>query len=76
MNQLRKRLENLEAAIAPPDGRPFCIWGTVGDYTADMRRKTEDEIQIEIDAAIASGAMAVIDWPVVVSWKDPQMAMS
>jgi hypothetical protein len=72
MNQLRKRLENLEAAISPPDGRPFCIWGTVGDYTADMRRKTEDEIQLEIDAAIASGAMAAIDRPVVVCWKAPQ----
>ena len=72
MNQLRKRLENLEAAISPPDGRPFCIWGTVGDYTADMRRKTEDEIQIEIDTAIASGAMSVIDRPMVICWRVPQ----
>jgi hypothetical protein len=72
MNQLRKRLESLEEKIAPLDGRPFCIWGTVGDYTADMRRKTEDEIQIEIDAAIASGAMSVIDRPMVICWKTPQ----
>jgi hypothetical protein len=72
MSQLRKRVENLEAAIAPPDGSPFCIWGTVGDYTTDMRRKTADEIQLEIDAAIASGAMAAIDRPVVVCWKAPQ----
>jgi hypothetical protein len=26
MSQLRKRLENLEAAMSPPDGRPFVIW--------------------------------------------------
>ena len=72
MSLLRKRLEILEEKIAPPDGRPFCIWGTVGDYIADMRRKTEDEIQNEIDAAIASGAMAVIDRPTVICWKTPQ----
>jgi hypothetical protein len=72
MSQLRKRVENLEAAIAPPDGSPFCIWGTVGDCTTDMRRKTADEIQLEIDAAITSGAMAAIDRPVVVCWKAPQ----
>jgi hypothetical protein len=72
MSLLRKRLEILEAAISPPDGRPFCIWGTVGDYTADMRRKTEDEIQLEIDAAMASGAMAAIDRPMIICWKTPQ----
>jgi hypothetical protein len=72
MSLLRKRLEILEAAISPPDGRPFCIWGTVGDYTVDIRRKTEDEIQIEIDAARASGTMAAIDRPVVICWKAPQ----
>jgi hypothetical protein len=72
MSLLRKRLENLEAAISPPDGRPFCIWGTVGDYTADMRCKTEDEIQLEIDAAMASGAMSVIDRPMVICWRVPQ----
>jgi hypothetical protein len=72
MNQLRKRLENLEAAIAPPDGRSFVIWGTVGDATGAWRRKTDDEIQIEIDAALASGAIAAIDRPTVVCWKAPQ----
>jgi hypothetical protein len=72
MSLLRKRLEILEAAISPPDGRPFCIWGTVGDYTADMRRKTEDEIQLEIDAAMASGAMAAIDRPMIICWKTPK----
>jgi hypothetical protein len=69
MSLLHKRLEILEAAISPPDGRPFVIWGTIGDATATMRRKTEDEIQIEIDAAIASGAMTVIDRPTVICWK-------
>jgi hypothetical protein len=72
MSLLRKRLEILEASLSPPDGRPFCIWGTVGDYTTGMRRKSDDEIQFEIDAAIASGAMAAIDRPVVVCWKVPQ----
>jgi hypothetical protein len=72
MSLLRKRLEILEAAISPPDGRPFCIWGTVGDHTADMRRKTADEIQLEIDAAMASGAMSAIDRPMVICWKTPQ----
>jgi hypothetical protein len=56
MSRFETRLAKLEEAIAPAVGRPYCIWGTVGDYTADMRRKTEQEIQIEIDAAIASGA--------------------
>jgi hypothetical protein len=43
MNQLRKRLESLEAAIAPPDGRPFCIWGTINDCTSacDVRPRTK-----------------------------------
>lgn len=72
MSQLRKRLENLEAAIAPPDGRPFVIWGTVGDATANMRRKTEEKIQREITAAMASGAMSAIDRPMVICWKAPQ----
>jgi hypothetical protein len=72
MTQLRKRLENLEAAMAPPDGRPFVIWGTVGEATAAMRRKTEEEIQIEINAAIASGTMAIIDRATVICWKAPQ----
>jgi hypothetical protein len=72
MSQLRKRLDNLEAAMSPPDGRPFVIWGMVGDDTAGMRRKTEREIQGEIDAALASGAMALIDRPAVICWKAPQ----
>jgi hypothetical protein len=72
MSQLRKRLENLEAAMSPPDGRPFVIWGTVGDATAAMRRKTDVEIQVEIDAGIASGAMSSIDRPTVVCWRAPQ----
>lgn len=72
MNSHRKRLETLEQKIAPPEGRLFPIWGTVGDDTAAMRRKTDDEIQLEIDAAIASGAMASIDRPTVICWKAPQ----
>ena len=27
MSLLRKRLQNLEAAIAPPERRPYWIWG-------------------------------------------------
>jgi hypothetical protein len=72
MSQLRKRLENLEAAMSPPDGRPFVIWGTVGDGTAGMRRKTDWEIQAEIDAALTSGVMAAIDRPAIVCWKAAQ----
>jgi hypothetical protein len=72
MSQLRKRLENLEAAMSPPDGRPFVIWGTVGDGSSGMRRKIEREIQAEIAAALTSGAMAAIDRPTVVCWKAPQ----
>ena len=72
MSLLRKRLEILEAAISPPDGRPFVIWGTVGDATIAMRRKTDCEIQREIDAALASGAMAAIDRPTIICWKAPQ----
>jgi hypothetical protein len=40
--------------------------GTVGDATAAMRRKTDVEIQVEIDAGIASGAMSSIDRPTVI----------
>lgn len=72
MSLLRKRLENLEAAIAPPERRPYCIWGTVQGGAAGTRRKTKREIQGEIDAAIASGTMSVIDRPLVVCWKAPQ----
>jgi hypothetical protein len=72
MSLLRKRLEILEAAISPPDGRPFVIWGTVGDATAAMRRKTDREIEREIDTALASGAMAAIDRPTIICWKAPQ----
>jgi hypothetical protein len=72
MSLLRKRLENLEAAMSPPDGRPFVIWGTVGDGSSGMRRKIEGEIQAEITAALSSGAMAAIDRPTLVCWKEPQ----
>ena len=70
MNRFKTRIAKLEMAIAPAVGRPFCVWGTL--CGGNMRRKTEQEIQVEIDDAMASGAMAAIDRPVVISWKMPQ----
>lgn len=70
MNGFETRIAKLEMAIAPAVGRPFCVWGTLCD--GNMRRKTEQEIQVEIDGAMASGAVATIDRPVVISWKMPQ----
>jgi hypothetical protein len=64
----RKRLENLEAVIAPREGKQFIIWGMDDDFT---RLKTEQEINAEINAALAAGRMAGNDRPVVVCWKLP-----
>jgi hypothetical protein len=68
----RKRLENLEAVIAPREGKSFVIWGMDDDFT---RLKTEQEIDAQIDAALASGRMAGNDRPVVVCWKLPPLAV-
>jgi hypothetical protein len=65
----RKRLENLEAVIAPRLGRPFMVWGMDDDC---MRLKTEQELDVEIAAAIAAGRMAANDQPIIVSWKVAQ----
>ena len=62
----RKRLENLEAVIAPRQGRPFVIWGMNDGLT---RLKTDREIEADIDAALAAGQMAPCDRPIVVGWR-------
>jgi hypothetical protein len=62
----RKRLENLEALISPRQGRPFVIWGIDDEFT---RLKTDQEIDAEIDAALAAGRMAASDQPIIVSWR-------
>jgi hypothetical protein len=62
----RKRLENLEAVIAPRKGKPFIVWGMDDDF---MRLKTEQELDGEIADAIATGRMAANDEPIVVVWK-------
>jgi hypothetical protein len=72
MSLLRKRLEKLEDRLAPPEGRPFCIWGMTNGGTEEMRRKSDQEIQTEIDAAVASGAMAAMDLPMVICWRMPE----
>ena len=40
---LRKRIETLEAALAP-SGKPVVIWAMVGD-----RAMTDDELRTELD---------------------------
>jgi hypothetical protein len=72
MSFLRRRLEKLEDRLAPPEGQPFCIWGMTGGGEDGTRRKTDREIQAEIDAAIATGVMAALDLPTVICWSVPQ----
>ncbi|SHN66524.1 hypothetical protein [Bradyrhizobium erythrophlei] len=69
MSLLRKRLEKLEDRLAPPEGRPFCVWGMTSGNSDGTRRKTDQEIQAEVDAAMMSGAMGAFDLPTVVCWR-------
>lgn len=62
MRDLNRRLDGLEAALAP-EGKPFVIWAIVNG-----RRMTTAEIDAAFQEAIASGRARSGDKPLAVSW--------
>lgn len=62
MRNLNKRLDGLEATLAP-EGRPFMIWAMI-----DGRRMTKAEIEAAFQEAIASGRASPGDKPLAISW--------
>ena len=62
MRNLNRRLDGLEAALAP-EGKPFIIWAMI-----DGRRMTDTEINQVFQEAIASGRVSPGDKPLAISW--------
>jgi hypothetical protein len=62
MRNLNKRLDGLEAKLAP-EGKPFLIWAMI-----DGRRMTDAEINQVFQDAIASGKASPGDKPLAMSW--------
>ena len=62
MRNLNKRLDGLEATLAP-EGKPFMIWAMI-----DGRRMTDAEIDEAFQEAIASGRASPGDKPLAISW--------
>jgi hypothetical protein len=62
MRTLNKRLDGLEAKLAP-EGKPFVIWAMI-----DGRRMTEAEIDQVFQEAIACGRANPGDKPLAISW--------
>ena len=62
MRDLNRRLDGLEAALAPV-GKPFIIWAMI-----DGRRMRPAEIDAAFQEAIASGSASPCDTPLAVSW--------
>ena len=62
MRDLNRRLDGLEAALAP-EGKPFVIWAMVNG-----RRMATAEIDAAFQEAIASGRASPSDRPLAVSW--------
>jgi hypothetical protein len=62
MRDLNRRLDGLEATLAPV-GQPFMIWAMIGG-----RRMTNAEIDAAFQAAIASGRAKPGDKPLAISW--------
>jgi hypothetical protein len=62
MRDLNKRLDGLEATLAP-EGKSFAIWAMVNG-----RRMTAAEISTAFQEAIASGRASPGDRPLAVSW--------
>lgn len=64
----RKRIETLEAALAPR-GRRVCIWGMTSGDDFGLRLKTDEEIEAEINADRCLGIIHPGDRVKVVSWQ-------
>jgi hypothetical protein len=62
MRELNRRLDGLEAALAP-EGKPFLIWAMVNG-----RRMTTAAIDAAFREAIASGRASPDDKPLAISW--------
>jgi hypothetical protein len=62
MRNLNKRLDGLEAKLAP-EGKPFMIWAMI-----DGRRMTKAEIDAAFQEAVASGRASPGDEPLAISW--------
>ena len=68
MRNLNKRLDGLEAKLAP-EGKPFLIWAMI-----DGRRMTDAEINQVFQEAIACGRASPGDEPLAISWMGDQGA--
>lgn len=64
MRSLNKRLNGLEATLAP-EGKPFIIWAMI-----DGRHMTQAEIDAAFQEAIASGRARPGDKLTTISWMD------
>jgi hypothetical protein len=62
MRDLNRRLDGLEATLAP-EGKPFMIWAMI-----DGRHMTKAEIDAAFQEAIASGRAIPGDKPLAISW--------
>jgi hypothetical protein len=62
MRDLNRRLDGLEATLAP-EGKPFIIWAMI-----DGRRMTVVEIDAAFQEAIASGRASPGDKLLAISW--------
>jgi hypothetical protein len=65
MRDLNKRLDGLEAALAP-EGKSFMIWAMIGG-----RQMTDAETNATFQEAIASGRASLGDKPLAISWTAP-----
>jgi hypothetical protein len=63
MRNLNRRLDGLEATLAP-EGKPLMIWAMI-----DGRRMTKAEIEPAFQQAIATGRAKPGDRPLAISWK-------
>ena len=62
MRDLNRRLDGLEATLAP-EGKPFMIWAMI-----DGRRMTKAEIDAAFQEANVSGRASSGDKPLAISW--------
>lgn len=65
---LRKRLETLEASLAPR-GRRVCIWGMTSGLEDGFRLKSDREIEADIDTERMRGMIGPNDRIDVVCWQ-------
>ena len=65
---LRKRIETLEASLAPR-GRRVCIWGMTSGLEDGIRLKTDKEIEADIDTECMLGMIGPNDRIDVVCWR-------